>query len=365
MVEERRQPALACLIVARNLGDAVIQSGFLAALASRGYAKRYIAWVRPQVAFLFKEIPDCEVVCSQFPVGTAKQFAGLEVLRFVRAAWRIRKLRPDVSIDLIGDMRERMFAWLIGAARHLYLGWADGHPFNQLIRNHLGRGGPILTVPAGKPNVYTAHRLMLNALVPERSGSVESVAVPGPECGQTELLVGLHPLASQECKLWPVENWRTLIDVLLRSGATIVVFGAPSERAALLGMLSGFTDRVSVITEDIEGFARHLAKLDVLVGLDSFSVHLAWRLGVRSVMINAGNPPDLWNVPSLNRVLSGTGGCAHYPCYNVPRCVGSSMEYACVKSTSPEAVVRAIRSLVGEAFEPADEAARSAVSAPH
>lgn len=365
MMEERRQPGLACLIVARNLGDAAIQSGFLDALAGRGYAKRYIAWVRPQVAFLFEGIPDCEVVCSQFPVGTAKQFAGLEIFRFVRAVWRIRRLRPDVSIDLIGDMRERIFAWLIGAACHLYLGWADGHPFNRLIRNHLGRGGPVVTVPVATPNVYTAHRLMLDALAPERGGAVESGPPLRAERGDAHLRVGLHPLASQACKLWPVENWRTLIDALLRSGASIVVFGSPAERAALLGMLSGLANSVSVITEDVEVFARHLAKLDVLVGLDSFSVHLAWRLGVRSVMINAGNPPDLWSVPSLNRALGGAGGCAHYPCYNVPRCVGSSMEYACVKSTTPETVLRAISSLVGEVFEPADGASRPVVSVPH
>lgn len=365
MMEARRQPVLACLIVARNLGDAAIQSGFLAALAARGYAKRYIAWVRPQVAFLFEGIPDCEVVCSQFPVGTAKQFAGLEIFRFLRAARRIRRLRPDVSIDLIGDMRERMFARLIGSPCHLYLGWADGHPFNRLIRNHLGRGGPVVTVPVATPNVYTAHRLMLDALAPQKGVAVGTVAPPRPEPGHPHLRIGLHPLASQACKLWPVENWRALIDALLRSGASIVVFGAPSERAELLGMLSGFADRLSVVTEEIEVFARHLAKLDVLVGLDSFSVHLAWRLGVRSLMINAGNPPDLWSVPSLNRVLGGAGGCAHYPCYNVPRCVGSSMEYACVKSTTPETVLRALRSLVGEVSEPADGASRSAVSEPH
>jgi heptosyltransferase-3 len=364
MMEKRTEPALACLIVARNLGDAVIQSGFLLALASRGYAKRYIAWVRPQVAFLFRDIPDCEVVCSQFPVGTAKRFAGTEIIRFVRAAWRIHRLHPDVSIDLIGDMRERMFARLIGAARHLHLGWADGHPFNRLIRNHLGRGRPLLTVPVETSNVYAAHRLMLDALAPARCASVGPVASPGPECGRTHLRVGVHPLASQACKLWPVENWRTLIGALLSSGAAVCVFGAPSERAVLLDIMSGLADRVTMITEDIELFAQHLAQIDVLVGLDSFSVHLGWRLGVRSVMINAGNPPDLWNAPSLSRVLGGAGGCPHYPCYNVPRCVGSSREYACVKSTTPEAVLDAIRSLAGEVFKTTEETSRSVACAP-
>ena len=126
-----RQPAqrLACLIVGRNLGDAAIQSCFLKALAARGYAREYLVWTRPQVAFLFRDIADCEVVCSQFPVGTTKQFGRLEVGRFLRAAWKIRCRRPSVTLDLIGDFRERFFARLAGSPQHLHIGWAAGHPF--------------------------------------------------------------------------------------------------------------------------------------------------------------------------------------------------------------------------------------------
>src|ERR1700733_8453730 len=68
------QERLACLIVAHNLGDAVIQSRFLALLAAAGYARNYLVWTRPQVAFLFEDVPDCRIVCSQFPIGTDKQF---------------------------------------------------------------------------------------------------------------------------------------------------------------------------------------------------------------------------------------------------------------------------------------------------
>src|SRR3569833_422985 len=74
---------LACLICARNLGDAAIQSGFLRQLAARGYAQRYLVWTRPQIAFLFEQIPACEVVGSQFPVGFFLLFGLLVALQML------------------------------------------------------------------------------------------------------------------------------------------------------------------------------------------------------------------------------------------------------------------------------------------
>lgn len=343
MSDPERVERLACLIVARNLGDAVIQSHFLRALAARGYASQYLVWTRPQVAFLFRDIEHCEVVGSQFPVGTNKQFGGLEVGRFLRAAWRIRHRRPSVTLDLIGDLRERCFARLVGSPRHLHIGWAAGHPFARIIRNPLGPGRPAVTVPVNRANVYEAHELMLDALMPCPPAGGSN---PGtPVSVKSRLRVGLHPFASQQCKLWPPESWRQLVRELLDRGAEVVVFSAPVERQSMLELLGDLRERVTLVAESLESFARRTATLDVLIGLDSFSVHMARRQGVRSITINAGNPPELWAVPApLGRTLAGSGGCPHYPCFNVPKCVGTTNEYACVKSISVDQVLQAIDS---------------------
>jgi len=97
---------LACLIVARYLGDGVIQSNFLRRLVERRYAQRYIVWTRPQMAFFFEDIAGCVVVSSQFPIATIKQFRMRATLEFLRAAREIRGQRPSISIDLIGDVRK-------------------------------------------------------------------------------------------------------------------------------------------------------------------------------------------------------------------------------------------------------------------
>jgi hypothetical protein len=63
---------LACLVIGRILGVAVIQSLFVRELIRRGLAQRCVIWTRPQVAFLFEDLRDCKVVASPFPVGTSK-----------------------------------------------------------------------------------------------------------------------------------------------------------------------------------------------------------------------------------------------------------------------------------------------------
>jgi hypothetical protein len=69
---------------------------------------------------------------------------------------------------------------------------------------------------------------------------------------------------------------------------------------------------------------------------------MARRQGIRSITINAGNPPELWAVPGPGSVLARSGGCARYPCYNVPVCEGTAQEYACVKSISVREVLESI-----------------------
>lgn len=326
---------LVSLIVARNLGDAVIQSAFLRKLVSSGYAERYVAWVRPQVAFLFNDIPGCEVVCSQFPVGTAKNFGWKNFGIFLKQAWRLRGMRPSVTMDLIGDFRERFFARLLGAPKHVHIGWAAGHPFNEIIRNPLGRGAPAFDVPASCPNIYLAYGMFLGHLIEGRDNSILSHVRPATG---SVLKIGLHPFASQRCKLWPDEDWLALATQLLKDGHEITLFGAGAERAALERIFAPVLSRVTVFTQSLADFTHKVSSLDLFIGLDSFGVHMGQRQGVKNILINAGNNPAVWTPPST-LLLAHSGGCKYYPCNNVPQCEGTDAEYVCIRSVRPQEVL--------------------------
>ncbi len=123
----------------------------------------------------------------------------------------------------------------------------------------------------------------------------------------------------------------------------MTAFSAESEREALQGMFAGL-DRVALIPSDLSDFAARIATLDVLVGLDSVSIHMAHRQGVASIMINAGSAPGLWDVPT-GRVLADSGGCHHYPCGNVAPCRGTAYQNACVEAITPAQVFAAIEAV--------------------
>ena len=340
---------LACLIASRNLGDIVIWSSVLRELAAAGYAERFVVWTRPQMAWMFEDIPHCEVVCSSFPVGTRKEFGVRESLRFFRVAARLRVLKPSVSFDLVGDFRERWFARLAGSRRHLQIGWEARHPYTKLIRNPLGRGHPLVTVPASVPNVYAAYELMVAALTgrPGANRRTEPRDRSHPIQRAAGRRVGLHPFASQPSKLWPDANWASVARELLGRGFEVLAFSAPSERESLQGVFAGLEGRVRLVTGTLREFAATIATLDVMVGLDSFSVHMAHRQGIPSITINAGAPAELWAVPD-GRILAETGGCPHYPCYNVAPCRGTSYQNACVNAITPAQVLSAIESAGGK-----------------
>lgn len=338
---------LACLIASRNLGDIVIWGGVLEDLIAARYAARYVVWTRPQMAWMFEGVPQCEVVCSSFPVGTRKQFGPREAVRFLTTAARIRALRPTVSLDLVGDFRERAFGRLIGSARHLHIGWEQGHPHARLIRNPFGPGHPLVTVPASIPNVYAAHRLMVQALTHPQylGGAHNDRQCPDRSARDAcEYRVGLHPFASQACKLWPEDNWRGLARELLARNYRLLAFAAPGETEALREIFAGFEADITLLTGDLAQFAAAVSALDVMIGLDSFSVHMAHRQGVPSITINAGAPPELWAVPG-GRTLAQSGGCRHYPCYNVAPCRGRPYQNACVGAVTPAQVLAAIDSM--------------------
>lgn len=328
---------LACFVIAHNLGDAVIQSGLVKRLVAGGYAQRYLVWTRPQVAFLFSDIPGCEIVGSQFPIGTDKQFGFRNALRFIGAVRQLRRLKPSVSIDFIGDQRDRWFGRLTGSQRHEYIGWTPDHPFSKIIRNPFGTGRPTIVVPSTTPNIYAAYDLLIDALL-QGKASAAPVALRRVE-GERARRIGIHPFASQACKLWPDERWGQLADKLLADGAEISVFGAPSERPRLEKIFGGQLERIKVRTESLARFAAAVAELDLMIGLDSFSVHMAHRQGVPSIMINACNDPRVWTPPTCTG-LSESGGCDSYPCLNIPSCEGKVGEYACVKAITVDAVLR-------------------------
>jgi len=336
-----------CLISARNLGDAVLHADFLRRLQRAGRADHWIVWTFPQARFLFEGLPDTDIVCSDFPMGaTGRAFVK-------KGGWRsfltvVRQLRAaciDDAVDLVGDLRERVSLRMLGATRRHSPEWAADHPFRHHIRPWPFRAGRPMTVPASLLNLYDAQLLMLQTLSP--GASTELVLPPrAPLRTGQSLSIGLHPSASAPFKLWPVERWSALVTLLCRSfpGSHFTLFGSPAERAGLETLAQALTDLNSppeLFTASLPEFKQRLGEMDLLFGLDSFSVHLAHSMGVPSVVLVGANDPRIFTPPS-GTAVTHPGRCPVQPCGGRPSCVGTTHQYSCMVDISSQSAMNAI-----------------------
>lgn len=348
-----------CLLSARNLGDAVLHADALRRLQLAHKADRWIVWTFAQARFLFEGLPDTEIVCSDFPMGsTSSRFTKNGGWRSFFAAIRhIRSIGLVEAIDLVGDLRERLSLRLLGAVRWYSPEWETGHPFRNHIRTLPFLADRKITVPASLVNLYDAQMLMLRAIDQDVSKDL-NLPRRGALSRGHGLQIGLHPLASVEFKLWPIEHWVELVALLSENipGSSFTLFGAPNERTSLQALADGLKHSkapTEIFTASLPEFKARLSNMDLLFGLDSFSVHLAHSLGVPSVVLIGANDQRIFTPPSGVPVMH-SGRCPDQPCGGRPRCIGTDHQYSCMVDITPQDVLRSapISSISRSIFSP-------------
>lgn len=338
-----------CFLSARNLGDAVIHADFLKVLAASAYAARYVVWTFPAAAFLFADIPSCHVVVSNFPIGaTLKPFLRGRVWSFLRAIAAIRRMQPTETLELVSDVRERTICQLLGARRNLSAAWSPGHLFRRHNRMGAFKPSKLVTIPASTTNLYASFDLVLDALLgsahrPLNQGTDIQTVLARSRAGHP-LRIGIHPFASSACKLWPDAHWHELLQGLRRDhpDARLILFGAPADREQLERMRSAAGVVDEIFTASLPEFKRRMEGIDLLVGLDSFSVHLARSQGAATIVLVGPNDPRLFTPPG-GVAITHPGRCPHQPCGGKPRCEGTPYQYACMHDISPEQVLGLMR----------------------
>jgi heptosyltransferase-3 len=146
-----------------------------------------------------------------------------------------------------------------------------------------------------------------------------------------ENAIGIHPMASQPWRRWEMEKWQALARHLIEREMEVHVFGSPSEKEELLkyfGVLD--SSRIKIVAGSLSDCFAAISRLRVLLCQDSFASHVAYALGVPTILLNGANDAAAWAPPGAV-VLAAGPGLTCYPCYNRPTCIGSSAEYACIR----------------------------------
>lgn len=312
---------------ARNFGDAIIKNTIISQYGAGHPDEQIDVWTKRQFMDIFSRNERIhKVYLAGFPIAGVKSW---NVIDLIKKIWALRRKRYDLAVDTVGDFRERFLLWLIHPKRLVSIEREEGSPFNRLIRRGLSFLIEPVNVGREMVNIYDQLSFLLESLgVPREIGVLHDQQVL-----KDNKVVGIHPFASQVCRMWSWEKWNELYAGLLARGYGVCFFCSPKERQMLEKYIKIHGD-TRIVAGSLQGFLKELQQVDLLVCLDSFAVHASCSLGVRSIMLNGANDFRIWQTP-LTQVVTGTHDCKYWPCYNKPRCT----EYRCIRSIKSDDVI--------------------------
>lgn len=331
------------LIQARNLGDAVISTALVETVAYGLPASRIDVLTRPEISQLFAYHPHVgQVFTARFPMGSLHDFGWKEALALSGLVGRLRRQGYTDVVNLQGDFREELLGLLITRKRNWSPAWAPGNPCSKVVREPFyPLANSLVPIPRDEPNVHDSAATIGSAVT---GAAARKPALYTPLKEQITWkpmgwAVGLHPMASQPCRCWELEKWVVVADRLIERGLDVYVLGSPAEAAELtrhFGHLD--TAKLSLVTGNLENYFATVAKMRMLLCPDSFASHVAYALGVPTILLNGANDAEAWSPPGTT-ILAAGPGMPCYPCYNRPTCLGSDHEYGCVRRIEIQSVL--------------------------
>jgi len=260
----------------------------------------------------------------------------------LNAVWLIRRMKVDEGIDLVGDFRERLCLILIKPLRLHSPEWEKEHLFRKYNLMLPFRHNKPISIPSKMINLYQAEEHILDAILLNYVKKSYELSIPNFQ-KDAKITFGIHPFASTNFKLWPFEYWVELIDILHRQFqySSFVIFGSPNDSAALKNISERLYANHVIFNGSLSEFKLRLAQMDLLIGLDSFSVHLAHSLQVPSILLVGANNPLLFTPPTSLAVYH-SGRCPVQPCGGRPSCLGSNYQFSCMIDISPNSVANLI-----------------------
>lgn len=335
--------ASVCIISARRFGDAIMNASILKQAAKVRPDIKWVIWTKPEFVPLFELMGFNKLITAEFPIagGLPKLLKG-GWIAFIKSIWILRGLKIDASIDFIGDVRESSLGMLINSKRHYSPKWSPSHWMHHLIWGIRVPGVTYLSVNHNDERVYEfipsfLSELMGSELTTQMNLNSERLAF------DSSLKIAFHPYSSQTFKQWPTQSWIALAKLLSQYTISPSTLCSSPEENEAKEQFGASAPLMTITTCDsLAQLITEIKNFDLLIGVDSFLVHLASALGKKTIVINAGNLPQWWAPPN-SLAIGQSGGCSYYPCSNEPKCIGKTTESICIKSITPEQIMAAIQ----------------------
>jgi ADP-heptose:LPS heptosyltransferase len=285
-----------------QLGDVVLSLPALGAIRKRfPRAKITVAVGKPgaEVVALSRFADETLVVDR---VGLRDGFKPLSIFRIFKIVKEVRAKQFDFVIDLHSLSETNLLGFLSGAPKRLY-SRRPGRSLDYLANFH------------PRPPVETDHRTRhlidryLDVLIPleiknaDRSPTLKTQPSEVAAIERTltkskaeagALLVGLFPGAGHPSRRWPLEQFASLADHLIRNDQVkVLVFLGPEEREFVRDIRRQFPPSIVILDQlTIPQLAAAQARLAAFVSNDTGPMHIAAAVGTPVVLLLDKRAPE-------------------------------------------------------------------------
>lgn len=285
-----------------QLGDVVLSLPALGAIRKRfPRAKITVAVGKPgaQVVALSRFADETLVVDR---VGLRDGFKPLSVFRIFKIVKEVRAKQFDFVIDLHSLSETNLLGFLSGAPKRLY-SRRPGRSLDYLANFH------------PRPPIETDHRTRhlidryLDVLIPleikdaDRSPTLKTQPSDVAAIERTLMkakaesgapLVGLFPGAGHPSRRWPLEQFASLADHLIRNDQVkVLVFLGPEEREFARDIRQQFPPSIIILDQlTIPQLAAAQARLAAFVSNDTGPMHIAAAVGTPVVLLLDKRAPE-------------------------------------------------------------------------
>ncbi len=164
-----------------------------------------------------------------------------------------------------------------------------------------------------------------------------------------EKWIGIAPFAKHALKVWPLENMKALMKMIIEKTDTryFIFGGGDKELKAIDRMIEEFPGSVNAVKElDFNGELDLMKNLDVMISMDSANMHLASLAGVKTVTIWGATHPyagfGAYHIQNALNIQISKEELDCRPCTVFGKGTCRRGDFACMKWQTPEKVLQEI-----------------------
>jgi ADP-heptose:LPS heptosyltransferase len=301
-----------CLSRLKFIGDIVLTTPVIRALREK-FPDAYLAYLGDLKAVtLLEHNPHLNEIIPY-------DFSKPDITEQLKIAWKLRRRKFDVFIDLFSNPRSALLARASGAPMRI---GKDVPGRGRLYTHTIGDAGSMISaieyhfhylqplgipVSTGKTEIVLTEEERREARIYLRH---QGVAIDRP-------IVAIHPGATWPNKMWPKEHVAELID-LLRAKLKVEVLLSPGPGddqliGDILHRCSGEVHQLPVLP--VRQLAGVLSQCTVFVSNDCGPMHIGVAVGTKTLGIFGPEPPEVWfpyNEADGHKALFRTIECS--PC---------------------------------------------------